>query len=96
LERVSWDAVGADYSGYSPCAALSWVVVTVEGSTPSSPYAILLFHRGTYLGTATATQYGFAPKIQRTNPATIAVTYTYPQGTDSNADPTGRTHASYS
>ena len=39
---------------------------------------------------------GFAPKIVRTNPATIAVTYTYAHGTDSNADPTGRTHASYS
>ncbi len=68
----------------------------MKGSTASSPYAILLFHRGTYLGTATATQYGFLPMVVRTNPATIAVTYTYAQGADSNADPTGRAHASYS
>ncbi|PZE76561.1 LppP/LprE family lipoprotein [Curtobacterium sp. MCBD17_019] len=90
-----WDAAGADYSGYDPCAPLSWSVVTVSGSTASSPYAILLFHDGTYLGTATKEQYAFQPTVRRTSSTSIAVTYPYPRGNDSDADPSGRANATY-
>ncbi|BDZ48509.1 hypothetical protein GCM10025867_07500 [Frondihabitans sucicola] len=95
LSDARWDAAHADYSGYEPCAALSWSVVTIEGSTPSSPYAILLFHDGEYLGTATSVPYGFSPVIARGSDDAISVTYRYAQGTDSNADPSGRATATY-
>lgn len=95
LSTATWNGADADYSGYDACAALSWSVVTVADSTPSSPSAILLFHDGAYLGTATAEQYGFSPTVTRTSPDAITVTYRYATGTDSNADPTGRTTATF-
>lgn len=90
---TSWDAADAQASGYDPCAALSWAIVTVQGGTPSSPYAILLFHDGAYVGTATKEPYPFGPEVSRTDDATLAVTYRYPEEGDANADPTGRTSA---
>jgi hypothetical protein len=90
LPDVTWDASTADYTGYDPCAALSWSTVTVGLATASSPVAVLLFHDGTYLGTATKEAYAFVPDITRTAPDAIEITYHYPQGNDANADPTGR------
>lgn len=94
-ESATWDAATADYSGYDPCAALSWSLVTVKGGTGSSPTAILLFHAGSYLGTATATQYGFTPAVDRTSDAEIAVAYRYVQADEANADASGRADATF-
>ena len=44
---------------FNPCATLSTALVTVEGATGSSPITALMFHNGTYLGTATSRAYGF-------------------------------------
>lgn len=87
--------MNADYSGYDPCAALSWTVVSVEMATGSSPCAILLFHEGAYLGTATSEQYGFVPDVERTAPGAILVTYRFVQGNESNAEASGRAVATY-
>lgn len=65
--------------GYDRCAALSWVVLAPKNATASSPFAIMLFHGGEYLGTATKDPQGFAPDITRTSDAAISVTYKYPQ-----------------
>jgi hypothetical protein len=94
-EVGSWDAGAADTDGYDPCAALSWAVVGVVDGTPSSPNAILLFHDGRFLGTATATQYPFEPTVIRRSPDTIAVAYRYAKPADANADPTGTTLAMF-
>ncbi|ROQ38703.1 LppP/LprE lipoprotein [Frondihabitans sp. PhB188] len=93
LSGETWDASGADYSGYDACAALSWSVATFARATSSSPYAILLFHDGSYLGTATSTSYAFSPNVAREADDRLSVTYRYAKGSDSNADPTGRTTA---
>ena len=90
-----WDAQWADVSGFDPCAALSWAVVPIEGGTASSPYHIMLFHQGEYLGTATARAYGFSPKVNRTDDATLAVTYTYELPGDSVALASGRAYATF-
>lgn len=94
-EQWPWDAQWADISGYDPCAALSWVVVPIEGGTASSPYHIMLFHQGEYLGTATAKAYGFSPKVDRTDDASLAVTYTYQLPGDSVALASGRAYATF-
>lgn len=44
---------------YDPCADLSTILVVIRGGTGSSPVQALMFHRGSYLGTATAKAYGF-------------------------------------
>ncbi|ROP65241.1 LppP/LprE lipoprotein [Curtobacterium sp. PhB130] len=95
IEGATWDAARADHSGYDACAALSWSVVFPVDATGSSPYAILLFHDGTYLGTATKEQYAFEPQITRTDADTIAVTYRYPKASDPLADPTGTAQATF-
>lgn len=94
-EQWPWDAQWADISGYDPCAALSWAVVPIEGGTASSPYHIMLFHQGEYLGTATAKAYGFSPKVDRTDDASLAVTYTYQLPGDSVALASGRAYATF-
>lgn len=95
LSGARWDATAADTSGYDACAALSWSVVPVAEGTASSPNAILLFHEGRYLGTATKEQYPFQPTVRRTADDAIAVTYRYARASDANADPTGTTDATY-
>ncbi|SMG18867.1 LppP/LprE family lipoprotein [Agreia pratensis] len=95
LESSRWDAANADYSGYDPCAALSWSVVTLEFATVSSPAAILLFHDGVYLGTATEKAYGFTPAVERTADNSISVTYRFNQGMESNTEASGRAVATY-
>jgi LppP/LprE lipoprotein len=46
-------------ANYDPCADLSTIRVVIRGGTGSSPLQALIFHRGSYLGTATAKAYGF-------------------------------------
>lgn len=95
LESARWDASRADTSQYDGCAALSAVTVSVADATASSPVAVLLFHDGTYLGTATKLQYPFVPDVSRPSDDAVRVVYHFPQGQDSNADPTGRATATY-
>lgn len=95
LEGTKWDAANADYTGYDACASLSWSVVSPEFATAGSPYAILLFHQGRYLGTATSEQYAFEPVVERLADASIKVTYTYAKANEANADASGRTTATY-
>jgi hypothetical protein len=95
LPDATWDASHADTSGYDPCAALAWSVVSVADGTPSSPNAILLFHDGKYLGTATKVQYPFEPTVTRKSETSIAVTYRYAKQTDANANPSGTADATF-
>lgn len=95
VPSARWDPTHADTSAYDPCAALSWAVLSVTDGTPSSPNAILLFHDGAFLGTATSTQYPFEPTVTRSSAASIAVTYRYVRAGDANADPSGTTHATF-
>lgn len=43
---------------YNPYAALSTALITVQQATRSSPEQALLFHDGSYVGTATSKPYG--------------------------------------
>lgn len=95
LEDAKWDAANADYSGYDACAPLSWSVVEPEFATAGSPYAILLFHEGRYLGTATAEQYAFEPTIERRSESAVTVTYRFAKAGEPNAAPSGRTTATF-
>lgn len=95
LQDSRWDPATADLAGYDPCAALSWATVTLERATGSSPVAILLFHQGRYLGTATKEQYAFTPDVSRTDPSTIAVTYHYAKPDEPLAEASGRAEAAF-
>jgi hypothetical protein len=95
LSDAAWDAANADYSGYQPCASLSWAVLTFVNASSDSPYEVLLFHHGSYVGTATRHAYPFAPLVQRRSDGVLAVTYRFARGADSNADPTGRADATF-
>lgn len=53
-----WDRK-ASSSNYNACADLSAIVVTVQDGTSSSPDLALMFHRGAFVGTATARAYPF-------------------------------------
>ena len=99
VSQVSpWGTIGwelFDSSGYDPCASLSWETLMIEGGTSSSPFHIMLFNHGEYLGTATAKPYGFAPTIERVSDSEIAVTYHWPREGEGNANRSGTTDAGF-
>ncbi len=84
-----------DFAQFDPCAELSWQTISIERGTSSSPYHIMLFHKGEYLGTATAEPYGFFPTVEQVSGNEIAVTYHWPREGESNAGRTGETHAGF-
>ena len=93
-----WGTIGwelFDSSGYDPCASLSWETLMIEGGSSSSPFHIMLFNHGEYLGTATAKPYGFAPTIERVSDSEIAVTYHWPREGEGNANRSGTTDAGF-
>lgn len=84
----AWDSKPQS-SNYSPCADLSAVVLTVQGATASSPDLALLFHRGTYVGTATPTAYPFTELEGPASTAdTVVLTYRTRQSCSTCADGT--------
>ncbi|PFG27618.1 LppP/LprE family lipoprotein [Corynebacterium renale] len=93
--RSDWDPDHADTSGYDACADLSWAVISIEQGSSSSPFQIMLFHQGEYLGTGTLDAYAFMPTVTRTSDNSIAVTYHYPLPGESNAMRSGETHATF-
>ena len=95
IEPYRGSAWRPDVDAYDPCAELSWITITLEGATGSSPYHIMLYHHGDFLGTATAEPYAFSPRIQQVNDSEIAVTYRWPREGEGNANPSGRTHAGF-
>lgn len=91
-----WNPAGAETDGYDPCTALSSVILPIEGGTASSPYQIMLFHDGTYIGTAASEAYGFYPEISRVDDATLSVTWHWPKDGESNAGRSGESTAQFS
>lgn len=90
-----WAPESAETDGYDPCADLSWIILPIEGGTASSPYQIILFHNGSYLGTATSDAYGFYPDISRVDDATISVTWHWPKDGESNAGLSGESTSQF-
>lgn len=80
LTGQSWYTDPRSFEGnFDPCATLSTVIVTIEGATGSSPNHALMFHHGTYLGTATEKAYGFtALDPATTTDDTVGLTYKTP------------------
>ena len=76
----AWNTDPRTFEGnFNPCATLSTALVTVEGATGSSPTTALMFHNGTYLGTATAKAYGFTSlNNARTTDDTVVLNYKTP------------------
>lgn len=83
---------GPDYAenNWDPCAELSWITLPIDRGTASSPYRILLYHRGEFLGRATFDDYGFYPQVVRLGPERIQVTYTYTLEGEATATASGR------
>lgn len=90
-----WDPGHAVIDHYDPCAELSWIVLPIEGGTVSSPYQIMLFGKGDYLGTTFAQAPGFHPEVHRLSDTSIEVTYRWPRDGEPNANPSGRSVATF-
>ena len=89
------DWVLSDFSNFRPCDELTWLTLGIEDGTASSPYHIMLFHYGHYIGTATQEPQGFYPSVTRKSSSEIAVTYRWPREGEANANPTGTTEATF-
>lgn len=67
----AWSTAYADTSTYDSCASLSWIVLPIDGGTASSPYQIMLFHHGEYIGVTSDQMIGFFPEVERLDDETI-------------------------
>lgn len=76
-------------SAYNPCADLSAVVLTVQDATRSSPDQVLLFHRGTFVQTATPKAFSFT-QIEKpaSTDSIVVLTYRSRQSCDACQDGT--------
>lgn len=74
-----WSVDPSGFKGnYTPCSALSTVLVMPQSATGSSPVIALMFHDGGYVGTAT-TPHGFTTvNVSRTTDDTVVLDYKLP------------------
>lgn len=87
---VGWAFEWANTRNFDACTMLSWITLSVEGATGSSPVQIMLFHYGEYIGTATEKAYGFEPTILEMGPNEVMVAYKWVKDGESNAEGSGR------
>ena len=66
-------------SNYNPCATLSTVIISVQGATGGSPDLALLFHKGSFVGVATAKAYAFT-SVNAAHTTDDIVTLNYKDG----------------
>lgn len=76
------------------CATLDFSTTTVKQATNSSPVAVLLFHEGSFVGTASQCHPPIRD-IKRSGDDAVVVTYRYPRLGDSNAGMTGEATRTY-
>lgn len=75
VSQGAWSHRGIE-GNYNPCATLSVAIISIEGATGSSPQQAMLFHSGSYIGTATSTAYAFTSlNAARTTDDTVALSY---------------------
>lgn len=74
---------------------MSWITVSIEGGTASSPYQIMLFHHGRYIGTTASDGIGFHPDVVRLSDSEIQVTYMYTLEGEANAEASGRSVSTF-
>ncbi|MGO2111004.1 MAG: LppP/LprE family lipoprotein [Pseudoclavibacter sp.] len=95
MSYVEWSTEWADPTTYDECLPLSWIVLPIEGGTASSPYHVMLFNEGQYLGVATLRAYGFFPDVQRIDDATIRIIYKYALPDETTAGASGHATADF-
>jgi hypothetical protein len=88
--RTPWSTDPRGFAGnFNPCTTLSTVIITIQGATGSSPNQALLFHQGSYVGTATRENYGFtALDPDHTTDDTVGLTYKTPGSCNACSDGT--------
>jgi hypothetical protein len=81
---------------YDPCAALSWIGLEIDRASLSSPYQVVFFHNGVYVGRAVNTEFGFPPQVTQINGTTIEIGFSWPEDDEPNAMATVRATSTYS
>lgn len=86
----SWMLLPDGFGGnFSPCATLSAAIVMITGGTASSPEQALLFHKGRYIGTATARPRSFTTlDVVHSTDDTVVLRYMTPGSCDACGDGT--------
>ena len=81
-------------SNFDPCAALSYARLDIQLATASSPVQVMLFHQGSYIGTATECAHAFIT-VTGTTKDSVEIEYRWPRGDDPNATPSGLATVTY-
>lgn len=92
---TGWIVDSTASESYDACLDLSWVILPLSRGTGSSPYQIMLFHRGEYIGTPSLVSFGFYPRVARVSDDAIEVGYSWPDEGQPNASARVQTVMTY-
>ena len=81
-------------TNYNTCNDLSYATLATEGGTGSSPWQLLLFHRGDFVGTGIKCNASFQ-SVTGASPRTVDVTYRYLKEGEASAAPSGIARVSF-
>ncbi|MFW0787690.1 LppP/LprE family lipoprotein [Gordonia sp. CPCC 206044] len=90
--RVPWVYDGA--TNFNTCNDLSYATLGTEGATASSPMQLLLFHQGSFVGTAVKCNLAYQTVTGATADS-VDVNYRYLNPGDISANPTGTVDVSF-
>lgn len=93
--QYAWDKGMSDVKNYDPCAELSWIMLSIKTPSLSSPYQVMFFNKGEYVGTATSKSFGFQPEVKRKAANAVEVTFHFIRGSESNAEHSGEARSTY-
>lgn len=91
MAGVSWVPTE---SNFNSCSDFVYVQLETEGGTASSPYQLLLFHDGRFLGTGTSCNLGYQT-VTGSDDDQVDVTYRYIVADEPNAAPQGEASVTY-
>lgn len=81
---------------YDPCVSLSWISLEIDRASLSSPYQVVFFHNGVYVGRAVNTEFGFPPQVTQIDDTTIEIGFSWPEDDEPNAMATVKATSTYS
>lgn len=94
-KSFDWDPGASDTSTYDACAPLSWILLSIKGPTGSSPFQVMFFNRGEFVGTATSEPFGFHPNVTRQSDAAVSVVFRWPKVGEATASASGESTSTY-
>lgn len=89
-QRANWIAADGT-SSFNADKDLSYIQVRTNGGGNAGNYALMLFHKGQYIGNSMSSTYGLPAGVERGADDALIVNYAWPKDGESSANASGKT-----